>query len=354
MMHKKITTVTHLGLIAVMLTLFMVPFAQVTKAGSISGASDVMTVQTISTESNHSITFVTPTGIAASGTIIITFPSDFSVHASLTYTDIDVSDDAVQVTLAAANSGATWGAVRTSATVITLTNGTTVVAPYSSVNIKIGSNASSQTTGVYKVTNPSTSGSKNIAISGTFGDTGDIAVPIINDYDVVVNGQVPQSLTFSINASALSLTTLTGAAGTLSSTAVAYGSHTMTMATNAPSGMSVAVTGNTLTSSAGTITAMPAATTSSVGTEQFGLNLSSTANVTPVVGGIATGSSGSVTRTNYGTQDSFRFVSGDTIATTAGGLDSTVFYVSYIANIAGSTEAGSYTTTLTYTATGTF
>ena len=66
MMHKKITTVTHLGLIAVMLTLFMVPFAQETRATTyVTSVSDVMSSlkkSTASRSSNSSGKAVSPLG----------------------------------------------------------------------------------------------------------------------------------------------------------------------------------------------------------------------------------------------------------------------------------------------------
>ena len=89
------------------------------------------------------------------------------------------------------------------------------------------------------------------------------------------------------------------------------------------------------------------------GTEQFGINLKD--NTTPNVGLEVSGTAPiGAAATNYNTADSFRFVTGDTIASATGGINSSVFTVSYVTNIAGATEAGSYTTTLTYTATATF
>jgi hypothetical protein len=58
--------------------------------------------------------------------------------------------------------------------------------------------------------------------------------------------------------------------------------------------------------------------------------------------------------TGYSTVNSYKFVTGDTVINSAGGVNSTTCTLSYIANILGSTEAGSYTTTLTYNATANF
>ncbi|MDP3778884.1 MAG: hypothetical protein Q8R30_02410 [bacterium] len=155
-----------------------------------------------------------------------------------------------------------------------------------------------------------------------------------------------QSLTFSLGSNILAL-------GTLSSAAITSGSHTLTVATNASGGMVVTVSGTTLTSGVHTISACATGCTSSIGTEQFGINLKD--NTTPNVGLEASGTPTiGVAATGYATIDTFRFVTGETIASSAGVINDTTFTVSYIANIAAPTEAGSYNAILTYIATATF
>ncbi|MDP3793809.1 MAG: hypothetical protein Q8R07_03595 [Candidatus Uhrbacteria bacterium] len=343
---RKTNTIVSLGLILAMLAIFAGPFSEIALAAALTAKSDAMTSLKVSTLSNHDIQFTSPTGVASGQTIIITFPSDFSIPAALDFEDMDVLDDTVNVVLAAAPSGATWGAVRTSATVITLTNGTTVVAAGSVIRIKIGTNAVSVVTGIEKITNPTTNGSKTISMSGTFGDTGDIIVSILTDDQVAVSGTVAESMTFTLGATSVAL-------GTLSSAAVTSGSHTVTLATNAASGLTLSYSGTTLTSGGNTITAMSTAAASSVGTEQFGINAKD--NATPNVGLECSGTAPiAAAATGYSTADSYKFVTGETIISSASGINSTSCTISYIANILGSTEAGSYTTTLTYNATANF
>lgn len=343
---RKTNTIVSLGLILTMLAIFAGPFSQIAYAAALTAKSDTMSSLKISTLANHDILFTSPTGVASGATIIITFPSDFSAAAAMDFTDMDVLDDAVNVTLAAAPSGATWGAVRTSATVITLTNGTTVVAGGSVIRIKIGTNATNQSTGVRQITNPTTNGAKTISMSGTFGDTGDIIVSILTDDQVAVSGTVAESMTFTLGATSVAL-------GALSSSAVTSGTHTVTLATNAASGLTLSYSGTTLTSGGNTITAMSTAAASSVGTEQFGINAKD--NATPNVGAECSGTAPiAAAATGYSTADSFKFVTGETVISSAGGINSTSCTISYIANILGSTEAGSYTTTLTYNATANF
>jgi len=156
-----------------------------------------------------------------------------------------------------------------------------------------------------------------------------------------------QYITLSITDTAVEL-------GTLSSSAVKSDSHDMTVATNATNGFNAIVSGATLTSGANTITAMGAmALASALGTEQFGINL--VANATPVVGANPSGTApiGSAAD-QYNMADLFAFTTGATVATSSSAISSTLFTVSYIANITATTEAGTYTTTLTYAATANF
>ena len=64
---------------------------------------------------------------------------------------------------------------------------------------------------------------------------------------------------------------------------------------------------------------------------------------------------------DYGTADTFKFVTGDVVADSnfnnAGSSDTTyseIYTISYIANVPGSQPAGTYTSTLTYICTPTF
>ncbi len=170
-------------------------------AASVTAFSDVLSREKASTLANHTITFTTPTGIAASATLILTFNNSTSIPASLDYTDIDLADDGVDVTLAASPSGATWGVVRTSGTVITFTNGSGAVAAASVVTIEIGTNATSGTTGDQQITN-GPAGTTSLVLSGTFGDSGTTAMSIDDDDQVSVTATVNSSITFDLDTAA--------------------------------------------------------------------------------------------------------------------------------------------------------
>src|SRR3989344_6415867 len=343
-----------LGLILAMLAILAGPPFQIAQAAALTGKKDTMSSLKASTLSNHTILFTTPTGVAAGETITLTLTS-FSVAAALDFEDLDLSFDATpdavcdtgdtEKTLAATASGAAGGAVRTSATVITFTSGTDTIAAAAEVCVEVGTGAESVVTGIEQITNP-TAGSYTLAIGGTMADSGSVAISILADDQVAVSGTVSESMTFSLGATSVAL-------GTLSTSAVTSGSHTVTLATNGASGLVLTYAGTTLTSGGNTITAMSTAAASSVGTEQFGINAKD--NATPNVGAECSGTAPiAAAATGYSTADSFKFVTGETIISSAAGINSTSCTLSYIANIAGATEAGSYTTTLTYTATATF
>lgn len=351
---KKIQVITSLGVLLALLAILIGPPLQIANAAALTNKKDILSSLKASTLSNHTILFRTPTGVAAGNTITLTLTS-FSIPVALDFEDLDLSFQAAgdgvcdtgdtEKTLAATASGATWGAVRTSATVITFTSGTDTIAAGAEVCVEVGTNAESVITGIEQITNPA-AGNYTLAIGGTMADSGSVAINIIADDQVAVSGTVSESMSFSLGATSVAL-------GTLSSSAVTSGSHTVTLATNAASGMVLTYSGTTLTSGANTITAMSTAAASSVGTEQFGINAKD--NTTPNVGLECSGTAPiAAAATGYATVDNFKFVSGETILSSAAGINSTSCTISYIANILGSTEAGSYTTTLTYTATATF
>ncbi|MCX6733893.1 MAG: hypothetical protein NTX63_03700 [Candidatus Peregrinibacteria bacterium] len=361
MMHKKITTVTHLALVSAMLTLLMVPFAQQAWAfTSITTASDIMSSSKDSTGSNHEIKAGLPTVVGAGGTILYTFPAGFNL-TSIVLGDIDFAtgDTSTCSTAtytehplaASGGSDPTWNA-SVSGQVITITVGTGgTTAVNNCVRLRVGTNTSTGGTGTHQITNP-TAGSYAIHIGPTPGNNmGDITVNIISNDQVAVSGLVGQSLTFSLGSNSV-----TFSPSPMTTSAPSTASHTLLVTTNAASGMAVTVTGSTLSLGGlgvNNITAM-GGTTSSVGTKQFGLNLASS-NATPAVGAAPSGSApiGDVA-SGYGTNDNFKFVSGDTIASSTGAINTTTYTVGYMANISGTTTAGSYSTTLTYTATATF
>src|SRR4030042_3601823 len=151
-MKKKIL---HL-LLATLLAMSVFPFvATRSESASLTTISDTMSRLMISTASNHEISFVTPTGVGAGEKIKVTFSNNFASGLnSVDFLDMDLEDDGADLTLAAAPSGATWGATVSTRTII-FVSGTGIIAGGSTVKVKIGDNATQPTTGDTWIANPS-------------------------------------------------------------------------------------------------------------------------------------------------------------------------------------------------------
>lgn len=318
------------------------------EAASVTSFSVVLSRIKASTLANQTITFTTPTGVASGQSIILTYDNSTSVPASLDFEDIDITDDTVDLPLAAAPSGATWGVVRTSATVITFTNGTTAVAAGSVLVIEIGTHATSGSTGVEQITNGS-AGTTKLVLSGTFTDSGTAIMPIIANEQVVVTATVDPTITFTVSDNTIEFGTLSSLAARWANdsggSATDTVAHTMTIGTNAPGGYIISYNGATLTSGANTIdvASINNDADGTPGTEQFGASYSTDGDAT-----IATGY-------NHADPD-WTWVASTptTIISETGPTATETISARYIANISALTEAGNYSTTVTYVATGTF
>lgn len=358
---KKINTMANLGLLLVILVVLIGLLAQVAQAAALTSLSDTMSTVKASTAANHEIKFTSPTGIAAGQTVTYTF-NTFTGVSALLFSDVDFATSNAacsatptftEQTLAATPSGTTWG-VATSTTVITITSGTGTSAAGNCIRLRVGTNAVNQSTGVNQITNPAAS-SPTITMAGTFGDTGTITVNIIANDAVAVSGTVNQTLTFSISTSTIAFGTLDSAAARYASTTTSGSAsdlvaHTLAISTNSISGYTITVKGATLTIGAGptpNITAIGATpATSAPGTEQFGIYATKAGGVNGTIAApYATASSFGYDAT---VSTSTTFASGSTATATE------TYSLHYLANITATTEAGSYTASLTYVATGNF
>ena len=271
---------------------------------------------------------------------------------------------------------------QTGATGFTMVN-TTNGAPYIT---RTAANVSATTAVTYQlntVTNPTSTNGETFFVrissylsttaTGSPIDSGSVAAATNRGIDLT--GTMPESLVFCAGAT-VGTTSSVPDCSTITTGAVAFdalfsptntatASSQMAASTNAGSGYVITVNGLTLTSGGNTITGMSTATTRAYGVSQFGLNLklNTTATSTVPVGAeVATASNGTNYRgqavTGYNTVDTFKFVTGDTVANSANGgasgSDAQIFTVSYIVNVPGSQPAGTYTSTLTYICTPTF
>jgi len=349
-MSKILSVTTNICLIVGLI--FVTGGTQFVYAAPLLSLSNTMSSSKITTASSHSVRFTTPTGAGDNtDTIIITFPSDFNFTSktigTVTFTHGASTGLESTETLASSPSVSAWGAVfsGTQNRVLTLTAptdgvGSTVVAANDRIIITYDN------TNSVNATSPA---SYVIGVSGTFGDTGSITVNILSDDQVSVSATVAQSLTFSISDNSIGF-------GTLSSSAAQYATgdtlgnaseveaHNLVVGTNASNGYTMSLNGSTLTSGANTINTIGASNVaSSVGTEQFGLRMT------------ATGGTGAVAAPYAASGFAFDSVAfPDQIASAAGSSANTTYSARYLANITSNTEAGSYSATLTYTATANY
>jgi hypothetical protein len=330
-------------------------------AAALTTLSDTQSSLRVSTLSDHTIQFVTPTGIAAGQGISVTFPAGYATGTfNVNNFDFATSTSATcsgftDAPLAASPAGLTWGVAVSTATLY-ITSGTAVVPANRCVQIRIGSNAISQASGTSVITNPAAAGPYAILIAGSFGDNGSITQNIITNDTVSVSATVQQSITFTISTTTIYFGPLSSASAKYASSTNPSGdsleniAHTLAVSTNAPSGYNVSVRGQTLTNqqaTSSTITAIGAAiATSTPGTEQFGLRAT-------VAGG-----TGGVVDATFASTTAYGF---DATATTSAPLavgtvstNVTTYSLRYLANIAGTTEAGTYVANLVYVATANF
>ena len=360
-MFKKNFLASIIGLLVIVGIVFSISFdrVQTVFAAALTTLSDTQSSLKISTLSDHTIQFVTPTGIGAGQAITITFPSGYATGTfSVNNYDFATSTSAscsgfTDALLAASPSGVTWG-VSVATSTVYITSGTATIPANRCVQIRIGSNAISQASGTSVITNPSSPGAYTLTVGGP--DTGSITQNIITDDTVAMTATVSQSLTFSISTTTLYF-------GTLGSGAVKYASstntagdalenvaHTLSVATNAPGGYNLSVRGQTMTSqqnASNTITAIGASPAVSVpGSEQFGLRAT------------AAGGTGFTVDPTFASTTAYGYDGTATtsalLATGSGATNATTYSLRYMVNIAAVTEAGTYISNLVYVATANF
>ncbi len=362
---KKFESIVGSVLILSMV-LFMSGAPSVAIAASLTNMYDSMSRLSVDALSDHSIQFRTPTGVTSGQTIVLTFPSDFDGSSdpdgALDFNDVDLFEDTTpdgvcdgtgETLVASGASSSQWNAAFSSTEnrVLTLTSGgaSATIAAASEVCIKIGENATGGS-GNSQYINPSTNGSKIITVAAG-ADSGSITVTILSNDQVAVTASVDQSISFTISDNSIEFGTLTSAddffADDSGGNATEVEAHTLVVGTNASNGYTLSLNGTTLTCVAcgnTTISAIGSSNTaSSPGTEQFGVRFT------------ASGGSGTVTAPYAASGFAFDTAAfPDEVASHTGPSANTTYSARYLANISSVTEAGSYSTNLTYTAVANF
>jgi hypothetical protein len=184
--------------LAILLWSIGLPSFRFAEAASVTSLSDTLSDSAPSVGSNHTLTFVTPTGIANGSTITISLANGPFLLGSTTFADVDVLDGSTNLSVAANCAATDEIGFSTSTNLITLTfcggDGAEIL-PAGTTTILIGNHATFGTTGSRQLINP-TVGSYEIDITAGASDTGSTRVAIIAP--VVVTAAVDTSFTFTV------------------------------------------------------------------------------------------------------------------------------------------------------------
>ncbi len=344
MKNKKLfNTIVKITLLSMVLAMSMFQFSvSPTKAAALTSISDTMSRLKAGTASNHSIQFTTPSGADENETITVTFSADFTM-GSVDYTDIEVKDDGVSLTDAANCLGTEKAGIAVAGQVVTITicaGDGGAIAPNSVVTILIGTNASG---GDAQITNGPADDDDTVSIAGTFGDTGTIVVDIITDDQIVVTATVDPTFTFTISSNTCAL-------GTLTTGSVSTCGYTLAVGTNANNGAVITIQAisdgtNAYLNRDGApdtyITDIPEDSLVTAGSEGYGIAV--------------TAGSGWTEEGNFNDDDTpIPSIVTNILSTSGPILSSVTSTITHRAAISALTEAGTYSQTVQYIATGTF
>jgi hypothetical protein len=181
--------------LAILLWSLGLPSLRFAEAANVTSFSDTLSDSAPSVVSNHTIEFVTPTGLGAGEIISITFPVEFTGIGALDFDDIDFAVDGTDEDLAAAAATTDWG-VTAAGQIIDIESGTDTIGAGATVTIEIGTHATAGATGDSQITNPGVSTSYEIDVDLNGVDTGSTRVAIVDT--VTVTASVDTLFTFEV------------------------------------------------------------------------------------------------------------------------------------------------------------
>lgn len=292
-------------------------------AAPLSSLSNTLTRLKTSETASHTVVFTTPSGISNGQTVTLTFPSSsFTMGASLSGVTI--------------NGGAVTSASWSAPTLTITASASSTVSAGNVATIVIPNN---------QITNPSTPDTYLITIGGTFGDTGKIAIAILENEQIPVTASVNPTISLAITNTALALGILDS--GTISTSDY----NNIVIGTNGSGGYTITVRGYGNGASDGLYNfganklIGSSATTLSAGTEGYGGQCNK-----------VSGNGTCAASYNYSTNQVGEL--GMAAATFASynqkPTGSDTFQIRVKAAISTSTEAGSYSDTLTIIGTANF
>jgi len=160
------------------------------EAANITDVSITLTDSSPNGDSDHTIDFITPTGIGTGETVVITYPSGFDLSV------IDAAD--VEIHVDGSNDDADWTpTINSGAGTITLTQDSNTVAEDGQITVYVGFNAASGDAQIGNPTDPDEGNeSYEISIAGTMTDSGYTRVVILST--VLVTAQVRSTFDFTV------------------------------------------------------------------------------------------------------------------------------------------------------------
>ncbi len=197
---KLLQAITAVVTLAIILWFAGVPMFRTAEAANVISFSDTLSDSEPGQVSNHTLSFVTPTGLAAGEIITINFATTgFSGVGSIVAGDVDLNVNGVERNLVdTAASGSNWN-VTAAGTTIDIESGTDTIGTNATVTIRIGTNAVASTTGTNQITNPAV-GSYEITIDVGGQPTSDSGATRVAIVDVVtVTAAVATVFNFTVN-----------------------------------------------------------------------------------------------------------------------------------------------------------
>jgi hypothetical protein len=188
--------VATIAAIAIFMWSIGLPTMRFAQAANVTQFSNTLSDSAPGVPANHTITFVTPTGVAEGETIILDFSDGPFGTSTVNYTDIEVFDDATLLSIAANCSGSAETSAEIVGSILTITfcsgNGASIPAN-GTTTILIGNHTAS---GTAQFINPAL-GSYEISVTAGASDSGATRVAIVSP--VVVSATVDTIFTFTID-----------------------------------------------------------------------------------------------------------------------------------------------------------
>ena len=236
--------------LAILLWSLGLPSLRFAEAANVTSFSDTLSDSAPSVVSNHTIQFVTPTGLSGGEIISLTFPAGFIGIGALDFNDLDLAVNGTDEDLAGTAATTDWG-VNAAGQVINIESGTDSIGAGATVTIEIGLNATAGATGDSQITNPATSTSYVIDLDFGGNDTGTTRVAIVDTVTVTasvdtlftfqVSGVSEGTLVNGVDTTGGDTTPTTIPFGELQDSAASSAAQTLEVSTNAANGFVVTV-----------------------------------------------------------------------------------------------------------------